>query len=398
MKDVSSYENIEQIEARVAEIKVEMNEENANIEELSNEFDALETRRAELSEIKAELEKKAKLQAVADGEGQEVPTNIPKEAKHMADMNEVRSSKAYLDAYANGMKRGYKSGEFDFSECRALLTDLGGGQIPTPVYVEDRVSTAWERDGVTSKVKKSYMKGTIRLGVEIGADDASIHTEGAAAPDAENLVIAVVSIAPETVKKWIQISDEVLDSTSEAFLDYVYDELTYRVAKKTANRLIAKIMACGTVSTTSPSTNIAVAAIATSAVSVGLVASALAELCDDADNPSVILNKKTWGAMKQAQYAANFPVDPFEGCDKIYNNSITAFSAATTGVCFMIVGDLAVGAQMNFPNGDTVAIKYDDKDDAEADLVKIVARLPVGSAVIKENAFCQIKKAANPGA
>ena len=66
MKDVSSYENIEQIEARVAEIKVEMNEENANIEELSNEFDALETRRAELSEIKAELEKKAKLQAELD--------------------------------------------------------------------------------------------------------------------------------------------------------------------------------------------------------------------------------------------------------------------------------------------------------------------------------------------
>jgi hypothetical protein len=32
-------------------------------------------------------------------------------------------------------------------------------------------------------------------------------------------------------------------------------------------------------------------------------------------------------------------------------------------------------------------------DDAEADLVKIVSRLPVGSAVIKEFAFCQVKKA-----
>lgn len=393
MKEVNLYESVGEIEARVAEIKAELNNEDSNIEELSAEFDALETRRAELKEIEADKEKRQKLLNVINGEGKEVKTNVPKEEKHMADLNEIRASKEYRDAYANALKRAYKGGEVDFTECRALLTDLGGGTIPTPVYVEERVNTAWERDGITARVKKSYMKGTIRLGVEIGADDASVHTEGAAAPSAENLIIAVVSIAPETIKKWIQISDEILDSTSEAFLNYIYDELTYRVAKKAANRLLGKIQACGTVSTNLVSTNIAVAAISTASISVGLVALALAELSDEADNPAVILNKKTWGAVKQAQYAANFPVDPFEGCDKIFNNSISSFSAATTGVCFMIVGDLGVGAQMNFPNGDTVAIKYDDKDDAEADLVKVVARLPVGSAVVAENAFCQVKKA-----
>ena len=237
------------------------------------------------------------------------------------------------------------------------------------------------------------MKGTVRIGVEIEADDAVVHTEGAAAPSEENLVIAVVSISPETIKKWIQVSDEVLDSTSEAFLRYIYDELTYRVAKKAANRLLAKIQAAGTVSTNTATTNIAVAAISTNAIDVGLVAEAMGELTDDAADPVIIMNKKTWSAFKRVQYANGYAVDPFEGLPVLFNNSLKSFAAATTGEAFLIVGDLGVGAQMNFPIGDEVKIKYDEMDDAEADLVKIVSRLPVGSAVIKEFAFCQVKKA-----
>jgi HK97 family phage major capsid protein len=237
------------------------------------------------------------------------------------------------------------------------------------------------------------MKGTVRIGVEIEGDEAVVHTEGSAAPNAENLVIAVVSITPETIKKWIQVSDEVLDSTSEAFLRYIYDELTYRVAKKAAARLLAKIQAAGTVSTNTATTNIAVAAISTNAIDVGLVAEAMGELTDEAADPVIIMNKKTWSAFKRVQYANGYNVDPFEGLPVLFNNSIKSFAAATTGEAFLIVGDLGAGAQMNFPVGDEVKIKYDDMDDAEADLVKIVSRLPVGSAVIKEFAFCQVKKA-----
>lgn len=382
----------EQIEARMAEIKtaLEANAEGTDFEALSAELDSIKTRKAAL----AEEQRKADMMAVLNGEAAE--TNIqPQEERKMADIKEIRSSQAYMDAYANALKAAYRSekGECDFSECRALLTDIGGGTIPTPVYVEEIISTAWERDTITRRVKKSFMKGTIRLGVEIAASDAVVHTEGTAAPDPETLVIAVVSIAPETIKKWIQVSDEVLDSTSEAFLRYIYDELTYRVAKKAADRLLAKIQACGTVSTNSGTTNIAVAAISTSSIDVGLVAEAMGNLTDEAADPVVIMNKKTWSAFKRVQYANGYNVDPFEGLDVLFNNSIKSFTAATTGEAFVIVGDLGVGAQMNFPIGDEVKIKYDDMDDAEADLVKIVSRLPVGSAVIKEFAFCQVKKA-----
>lgn len=393
MKEFAKYVSVEEIDARVAEIDAELKTENANVEELSAEFDGLRARREEL----ADESKKAILRAAIEGEGKKVEefTPNPKEDKHMT-LKELRSSEAYVEAYANGLKEVYRNGKSDFAECRAAITtelagEYGTADIPVPSLVDAVIGTAWEKDGITSRVKKSYIKGVLRIGVEIAADEAVIHGEGTAAPSAENLTIAVVSLQPQTVKKWVQISDEVLDLSGAEFLTYIYDELVYRIAKKAADTLVGKITAAGTVSTNTPTTNIAVAAITTTNITVGLIAEALGKLNDEAANPVVIMNKQTWAAFKAVQYAGNFSVDPFEGLEVVYNNSLATWSAATTGVPFAIVGDLGYGAQMNFPNGEDVKIKYDDLDDAEADLVKIVGRLPVGSGVIRENAFCVIK-------
>lgn len=393
MKEFADYMSVAEIDARVAEIDAELKNDNANVEELGAEFEGLKTRRAEL----ANEADKAILRAAIEGEGQSVADFTPNtEDKHM-NMTELRASKSYVEAFANGLKEVYRNGKSDFAECRAAITTElainGTADIPVPSIVDEIIGTAWEKDGITARVKKSYIKGVVRIGVEIEADEAAVHAEGAAAPTAENLVIAVVSLSPETIKKWVQVSDEVLDLDGEAFLRYIYDELTYRVAKKAADRLLGKITAAGTVSTNTPTTNIAVAAITTSSITVGLVAEALGKLNDEASAPVVIMNKSTWSAFKAVQYSGGFNVDPFEGLEVVFNNSLASFADATTGVPFAIVGDLGYGAQMNFPNGDDVKIKYDDLDDAEADLVKIIGRLPVGSGVIRENAFCQIKKA-----
>ena len=176
----------------------------------------------------------------------------------------------------------------------------------------------------------------------------------------------------------------------EQFLRYIYDELTYRIAKKAADTLISKIIACGTVSTNTPTTNVAVGVVATSAISAGLIASAMAKLSDQAQEPVIIMNRQTWGAFKAVQAANGYNYDVFEGLPVLFNNSITAFSAATTGVTFAIVGDLGEGAKANFPNGEEITIKYDDLSEAEADLVKIVGREYVGLGVVGPNAFCKI--------
>ena len=200
-------------------------------------------------------------------------------------------------------------------------------------------------------------------------------------------MLGVTTLIPQSIKKWISISDEVNDLKGEEFLDYIYDELTYRIAKKAADVLVAAIVACTTGgSDNHPAQN----TITATAVSVGLVAKALAQISDEAANPVVIMNKLTWGAFKEAQAANGYNYDPFEGLPVVFNDSLAAFSAATTGVCYAIVGDLGVGAQANFPNGEGIEIKFDDITKMEYDLVRILGREFVGIGVVAPNAFCKV--------
>lgn len=381
----------EQIDARIAEIRsaVENKTEGADFIAMSSELDELRARKQEIetARIQAEEEqRKEDLAAVIAGAGTE--TEIRMEETKTMDSKEIRNSAAYIDAYANYIKSG------DDKECRALLTEnVSGGQVPVPEFVYEIVKNAWETDGIMSRVKKSYLKGNMVVTFEVSGDPAAIHTEGANAPSEENLILGVITLTPVSIKKWIKISDELVDMGGEAFLRYIYDELTNKIAKKAADTLLSKIIACGTVSTNTPTTSVAVGVVATTTISIGLIASAIAQLSDQAANPVAIMNKQTWGAFKAVQAGANYGYDIFEGLDVVYNNSLKSFTAATTGDTFVIVGDLGEGALANFPNGEDITIKYDDLSEAEADLVKIVGREYVGMEVIGPNAFTKINKA-----
>lgn len=182
-----------------------------------------------------------------------------------------------------------------------------------------------------------------------------------------------------------------MDLKGEAFLRYIYDELTYQIAKKAEDELIAAIKACGTVSTNTPSTNVAVPVVANTGT-LTAIADAIAQLSDKAADPVIMMNKATYSTFKALQYSANYPVDPFEGLDVLFNDTITAFADATTGVPYAIVGDLGAGALANFPEGDGVSIKYDNLSLAEYDLVKIVGREYVGMGVVAPKAFVKIVK------
>ena len=395
-------ERLEAIDAELADILAQLDEEPAedeSEEEPPQEEDGerasteeLETRSAALMEeresIVAEIEKAEKAiadekRAMEDVIAQKTIIEIEKREDETMTNMEVRNTAEYINAYAEYLKTE------DDAECRALLTENVSGTVPVPEMVYDIVKTAWEKEGIVSRVKKAYIRGNLKVGFEISASGAAVHTEGAEAVSEETLVLGTVTLVPKSIKKWISISDEALDLAGEAFLRYIYDELAYQIAKKAADELIAKIEACGTVSTT---TCVAVPKIASTTVGVGLVASAMAQLSDEAANPVVMMNKATWGQFKAAQYAGNFDVDPFEGLPVVFNNTITAFTAATTGVTYAIVGDLDQGALMNFPNGEDINFKFDDVSLATSDLVKVIGREFVGIGVVAPNAFVKITK------
>ena len=379
--------SIEEVEARTLEIQTEVESaDEARMEELKSELDNLEARKTELKQIAAEA--KETREKVAEGKVaiEEVQTVIQEERK--MTNSEVIKSAEYRDAFKNYILTGKDT------ECRALLTEnVGTGTVPVPEIVYDIVKNAWEKEGIVALVKKTYIKGNLKVGFEISADGAVIHTEGADAPTEEKLVIGVVELIPASIKKWITLSDEVLDMDSEAFIQYVYDELTYQIAKKAADTLIAKIEACGTVSTNTPSVNVAVPVVEADSIALNTIANAIAQLSDQASNPVIVMNKQTFAAFKAVQAAGSYGYDPFEGLPVVFNNSITAYSAATTGVTYAIVGDFGEGAIANFPNGEDINIKVDDLSLAEKDLVKFVGREFVALGVVAPKAFVKIAKA-----
>ena len=374
---------IEELEARKAAIATESEAEGADVDALLEEVRGINN---ELEARKAAAAKQAELRAaVAAGAGT-VITEAPKEERETKmDLNEIRKSDAYVKAYANYIKTE------DDSECRALLSENGtNGTVPVPEVVYDIVKNAWERDGITARVRKTYLRGNLKVGFEISSDGAVIFTEGSGTEiDPENLVLGIVELVPQSIKKVIQVSDEALDLAGAAFLQYLYDELVYQIAKKAVDTLLAKISALTTAATT---TAVNVGVVTATTVTVDITAKALAELSDQATDNVLVMNRQSWGAFKAAQAANKFNYDPFEGLPVEFNNSIKAFSAATTGETWMIVGDFNEGALFNFPNGEEINVIVDRTTLKKKDLVEVFGREFVGIGVVGPKSFCKVVK------
>jgi len=370
-----------ELEMRIAEIEQAMTAEDADLEALSAEMTEIEARKAELLEIEERRQQEAA--AIAAEEIRCETIEEIKEKKVMTN-EEIRASHEYNVAYANYIKTE------DDSECRALLTENVSGDVPVPKYVEGRIQTAWQRNGLMDLVRKSYVRGNLRVAFEKSATAATVHTESTSAVAEEELHLGVVDLTPVSIKKWISISDEALDLAGEEFLDYIYDEIAYQIAKKAQAELLSKITAL----TASAATNAVGVGVVIGTPSLGVVAQALGNLSDEAVNPVIVMNKGSWAQFKAAQYAADYNIDPFEGLPVHFDSSLPAYTSntatLTTGATWMVVGDFGRGALANFPNGDQIRIKFDELSLAEKDLVKIVGREYVGLGIVADHCFCKI--------
>lgn len=366
------------IEARNAEIA---NEIKAATEQ--SQLDALVEERKALDERKEALAveaRKADMLKVAQGAGKVAATPVVEKRSN----DDVLASKEYVDAYARYLVNG------NADECRSLLTTNVSGQIPVPSIIDEIIRTAWDKSEILSRVRRTFVRGNLKVAFEKSADGAYVHTEGTSAPTEEEITLGIVEMIPANIKKWITVSDEAVAMGGERLLRYIYDEITYQiVTKKLTDLVIADIVAAPTTAT---STKASAAAI-TGAPGLTTVASAFANLSDEATSPVVIMNKLTYANFKAAQAAGNFAVDPFEGLPVLFNNSLPAYDSASANAVYMIVGDLS-GVQVNYPEGDNVVIKYDELSLAEKDLVKIVGRQYAAHAVTACGRFCNVKKGA----
>lgn len=349
--------------------------DDAKLTELETEARAI---KEELETRKAAEQKRAAIRdAVAQGEGEKTKEFRAMPETKTRTAEEIRSSREYEDAYVRYFKTN------DDRECRALLTtnatNVAEGNraaVPVPTYIEGRIRTAWERNDLLRLINRTYIRGNVGVGFEASATGADWHNEGATAPAEEDLVLGTVTLIPKTIKKWIRVSDEVLDMGGREFLDYIYDEITAKILKKLRDEVVGVVV---TAAETTSTTAIGVPIVET-ALALDVIAKAVAGLSDEADDITVIMNRGTHAAIIGLMAANGYAFDPFMGHRVVYTSALESYSADSSGQTYMIVGDLSA-IQANFPNGDDVKLKLDDLTEAEADLVKIVGRLPVAIGI-----------------
>ena len=363
------------IEQRMSEIRTEIDTDGADIDALTAEVDAIEARKKELKE-NADKFKNIKTKVSAEKRTQ---IDKLKEMEKM-DVKELRNSKEYIHAYANYIKTGKDA------ELRSILTENATAgstaKVPVPEIVVSTINHAWGDLKILSRVTRTELKGVVKVGVETQSDDAQIHKEGTDAVTEESLTLKIVSMVPETIKKYITVSDETLDMDDGAFLEYVYSELAHKIFKKAEDTVVADIVADKDKLT----------ATMVPAGTVTDFINALSQLSDEAVNPVVIMNKQSYAYYKGLAMASNYAVDPFDGMEVLFNNTLAPVTGTTINDGnYAIVGDLR-GYQVNFPNGTDVNFKYDDLSLAEKDLVKIVGRLPIGHGVVSFKHFVSLKK------
>lgn len=373
------------IQVRLREIETEMTADDADLEKLSAEVDALQAREASL---KARAESLKELRTrVAGAQVKTIDSTKSEEERKEGKSNmEIRNTKEYIDAFADYVKTG------DDTEVRSLLTENGGGTVQIPDFVADKIEAAWQNDKIMQRINRVFVKGNYTVGFEISGTDAVIHVEGAEAPAEETLTLGKVTLVASNIKKWISVTDEVMDLKGQAFLDYVYDEIQYKIIKKAAQIVLAKIVAAAV---DAGATLPFVATLAADLSATTIVDAAALLTSDEASDLVAIMTRSTYAQLRGLQISSGSNVgDVFDGIETIQvaNGTLKNYAASlSSGDPYMIVGDLD-GVTANFPNGDEVKFVFDEYTLAPEDMIRIIGRLFVGIDVTKPGFFTVVTK------
>ena len=360
----------EELETRAAEIAKETAEaDKEKLETLNEELDAIAERRAAL-DLEVETRKKAAA-AVVNGAGLTIEEK-DEENKPM-EVKEYRNTPEYIEAFAKSIRTGKEIETRDYQA--GVISEAGGGFVPVPEFVEEKIHTAWENDKVFSRVSKSYLPGILKVGVEESATGAVPHGEGDDAPEMETLELVIVEMIPFMLKKWITITDEILALSPYDFLAYLYDEFAYQIVKAVADGVVNAIQTSPTTSTTG---KVVVPQI-NDEVTAATILQAIGMLGDNATDPCIIASGQTIADIRVAALSAGYAYDPFAGLTVIQKSGVTG----------AIVGDLA-GVRVNMPEGENIKFKVDELSLAEQDLVKVVGRLYAAIAVVTPGMFVNI--------
>lgn len=350
---------ITDIEQRAAQIRSEMQADDADLDALTAEATALQERRDALRT--AEEQRRKTAEQVAKGL---IGKTIEKHNEGVSETMDAEKRTEMYDALAEYIKGR------ETPEQRALLTTgVTGGTVKVSNIVDDFIWTDWDKSPILSRIRKVYVKGNYSVGYEASATGAAKHTEGSMnTPAEETLTLAYVNFVEQYFKKWITVSDTVLAMKGEPFLRYLMDEFGHQLAIALENAVVAEIEASS------------LSAKVTNDIDNTAAMAGFAALSDEAVNPVVIISKANYANIMNARATTGAKIeDPFNGMEVLFNRTVTG----------MLVGDLG-GVVANFPDGEDFKFVIDDKSLAEHDMVKIVGKILGDIHLVRPNGFAVV--------
>jgi HK97 family phage major capsid protein len=219
-------DRLKEIEKRLAEIKVELEKDGADIDALEQEVKTLTEERKQLLE---KIEKRNKIiKDIADGAGTPVPNYLPKEERKVDLNNMTRDEFLASPEYRTAYFKNLQGKDLTDVEKRALA----GGSNALPVQTANTIVEKL-RDMVPllNEIDLFRMNGTVNVMVEKSAPNATKEAAGGAVTESSAELIKV-TLTGYNINAFLSIGADLESMALSAFEDWIVRKLSEAIAYK----------------------------------------------------------------------------------------------------------------------------------------------------------------------
>lgn len=220
---------LNEIEKRMAEISVELEKDNANLEELEKEVKELtEERKAILEKVE---KRKALINNVASMQHVDVIKDFKEERNMPTEVKGIESAE-----YRSAFLKRLQGVELNEVEKRSIAAANVAGAIPT-MTSEMIMTKMREIAPLLSEVTLLNVAGNVSFAVEGVNNDAALHTENGLITSSNDTLVNV-SLGGYEITKLVRISQTVRTMSINSFEGWLTDLIAENIATKIENYLI----------------------------------------------------------------------------------------------------------------------------------------------------------------
>lgn len=371
------------------------------VEELEKEAEEIDKEVEEVKEVKSTFEEQEERMGLFKNIETE---KVEERAKDMK--TNILDSDEYKEAWVESVKRSDNKYALE-----VLMRDAPAGMatsndnVPVPTIWQSYVETAWYKYGKFSRLcNKSYIAGYLSIPFEASATGASVHTEGADAPNEEVIELGLIELKPAMLKKWISMTDELMAMTADDFMRYLADELVYRVVLALDNGILNGALDTNGKGVVGIIGNANVDNVSAN-LSFNVVNEAIADLVTF-ENLTLAINPATFfknfmgltdlqnrPIYQIATDNAGKPQYYVNGIRCEFTQALPAYDDASANDVWAVVGDFR-GYRLNLPEGEMVRTLFDPYTLATQDKARMIGRLYVAGNVARLKHFATISKTA----